>query len=93
MMSDHDYSRMHDILGKHYNARVEVQIDHRSTFGMHECVDIHVSIDFGVPTGFELFINDLFLLDKLKEERNIRTANPTVQRAYDEYQTLLKLSK
>ena len=43
--------------------------------------------------GFKYFVRDLYLMKNLNEEEYIRSHNPTVQRAYEEYQLLLKLSR
>lgn len=53
---------------------------------------ITMTIDFPA-VGLKHFAMDLTILRGLGEERDVRARNPTVQRAYEEYQLLLKLSK
>lgn len=49
--------------------------------------------DFKSPDAFGKFVNDLERVQEINTESRIREKNPVLQRAYEDYQILLKLSK
>lgn len=53
---------------------------------------ITLTVDFH-HGGFNNFMDDMIHLHDIRKEEYLRHNNPTLQRAYDEYQILLKLSK
>lgn len=51
------------------------------------------TIRFYSYDGFKQFLEEISQIQQLIDERYARELNPTLQRAYDEYKLLLKLSK
>lgn len=54
---------------------------------------VSMNIDFRGTRGFTHFVDDLVRLDELYDEEYQRRHNPVLQRAWEEYQILLKLTK
>jgi len=76
-----------DILFGRYGASQGVNIC-SSDYGGVDC-----SLRFYSNESFIQYLSELSQIQEFIDERNIRESNPTVQRAYDEYKLLLKLSK
>ena len=78
-----------------YCSRIETKCDPidvstaTSSFAILGKSWIEMDLKFQDHYHLEKFVDDLSSID---EEEYIRSRNPTVQRAYEEYQLLLKLS-
>jgi hypothetical protein len=58
----------------------------------YEAEKFQMSLTFNSVENYNQLMKDLSLLEKVKQEENMRSNNPVVQRAYEEYQILLKLT-
>jgi hypothetical protein len=78
---------------------VDVDYDHIpiSMYGISSSIYSRttITISFRIYSGndFERFQDDLFLARAEREAEKIRRESPIVQKAYEEYQLLLKLLK
>lgn len=54
---------------------------------------VKTEIDFPSEETYIEFARDMSILENLREEEALRSSNPTLQNAWEEYQLLLKLSK
>jgi len=64
-----------------------------NTMAVYGKQDITAEMRFYGRQGLYDFRDDMLKCQQLKEEEKIRANNPSVQRAWEEYQLLLKLSK
>jgi len=83
-----NFEKTSDILFGRYGASQGIESSHPHDFNG---IDYHLR--FRTSESFGHFLEDLSLMYEVLEERQLRRTNPTIQRAYDEYQLLLKLSK
>jgi hypothetical protein len=101
-MENFDYGKLDQIF-KRYGGVVRVDVK-QDTFDITGYGRNSMSVLMGKSTltleaefysghAFSHFANDLLRVHQLDVEEAIRADNPTVQRAWEEYQLLLKLSK
>lgn len=81
------YKDVGNILFGRYGASHSVDI-YQQNYGE---IDFH--IQFPNPECFKDYMTELIQYQEFINERNLRDSNPVIQRAYDEYKLLLKLSK
>jgi len=101
-MEEIDYNKLYSIIRK-YSATAEfnVKTETHDFYGMSAHTasamvgrqTITMAMNFHHRDGFDDFAKDIILLENLREEHWMRMNNPIVQRAYEEYQIILKLSK
>jgi hypothetical protein len=99
-MEDINYNRFYEIFYRYGSyPRVEVVTETHDITTMGTAIQQiagHTTIKLNIEfhgRGFDHFIEDLIRLEEIKDEGYLRRHNPTLQRAYEEYQLLLKLSK
>lgn len=54
---------------------------------------VKMNIVFSSSRGFKEFLNDITRLDRMLDEEYLRQQNPSLQRAWEEYQIILKLTR
>ena len=77
-----------DVLFGRYNASNGVSVNHRDGYGT---IDFYIR--FHDSQSFAQFLVELKQCQELSDERRLQKSNPVIQRAYDEYKLLLKLSQ
>lgn len=81
------------------NIKVEQEVHSLSMMSGHpyqfagRVQSVKMDLSFYSKESLLQFTEDLNRLEELKEDTRIIRNNPTVKRAYEEYQLLLKLSK
>lgn len=100
-MNKPDYESLYDLFSR-YGADLRISIDPDMQFvpgssrqysfaGRNKSATINVRF---CSTGtFDQFVEDIIHLSEIADEEHLRQSNPTLQRAYEDYQLLLKLSK
>lgn len=93
-MNDRDYELVHSFFKRHGAlASVEQDFEQHSTASHIISTPVVLTVSFGSNGRFNRFVHELEKLDELHYEEYIRQKNPSVARAYEEYQILLRLSK
>jgi len=87
-MASNIFKESTETLFGRYGASQGVDISNSGEYG-----GIDLKIRFYDYSSFVQFLNELNEIQKYIDEKSARLSNPTIQRAYDEYQLLLKLSK
>lgn len=75
------------------NIKVYNSFEQHTTASHILSTTITVTADFYSSRGYQKFADDIRKLDDLEYEEYLRSKNPTLARAYEEYQILLKLSE
>lgn len=101
-MENRELEKLYNIFDR-YGARAKIELKNETrdlgfsgTAMQYQFIlDTRVSmdVDFRGVGGFTHFVNDLNRLEDLYNEEYQRRHNPTLQRAYEEYQILLKLTR
>lgn len=93
-MNDREYELVQSFF-KRYGALASIDQDfeQHSTASHIISSPVLLTASFASTGRFNRFVYELEKLDELHYEEYIRQKNPSVARAYEEYQILLKLSK
>lgn len=101
-MENKELEKLYDIFSR-YGAYPKIELktetrdlDFSGTAMQYQFVmDTRVSMDveFKRISSFTHFVNDLNRLDELYDEEYLRRHNPALQRAWEEYQIILKLTR
>jgi hypothetical protein len=62
-------------------------------YQMYGPTTIKVNVTFHSPSGFKQFVEDTTYFEDMAEEAYLRRHNPALQRAWEEYQIILKLTR
>jgi hypothetical protein len=82
-----EYFRRHSAF-----VEIEMPTEMHTTAAHIISAPVILKIDFASRGRFSRFVSEIISLEDLYYEKYIREQNPTVARAYEEYQILLKLS-
>jgi len=98
-MEELDYNNLISVLNYYASiTRCEVKQDTHGIMNTYQHYSyvgkqsVEMDLIFHTTESLNRFMKDMITLRGLKDEERCRNASPTVKRAYEEYQLLLKLS-
>jgi len=94
-MTENDYEKFNNFFGREYSARCRLETNFETHSTAMHVIDSRITLttEFCRYSGLKKFLEDINTLDDIREEEWIRRNNPQLQRAYEEYQILLKLTR
>jgi len=102
LMEKIDYNRLCELFRRYHSfisVGVGVETDNLSFAGsamqysMIRESTIKMNVVFHSSNGFNQFVTDIVRLEEISDEEYLRRHNPALQRAWEEYQIILKLTR